>query len=444
MVDLGSIPAFSVDLFPGRIIPVTKKLVLDSSGYPARHLALQSQSWDWLAWCHFAVTGWGRKFDLRLLSQCGSTSSCVGRSISEIHYQCGSTSSCVGRSISEIHYQCGSTSSCVGRSTPEIHYQCGSTSSCVSRSTPEIHYQCGSTSSCVGRSISEIHYQCGSTSSCVGRSISEIHYQCGSTSSCVGRSTPEIHYQCGSTSSCVSRSTPEIHYQCGSTSSCVSRSTPEIHYHVAGMSSNQPTTTHLHSDTVDGWGLHGRGALGAEQVRLPGGPLPCLPDAADRGQDNEGQDDHPRSHTTSDEWNVDFSFQIVDCKNTQRTGACMMMGLGKIESSAEEGVGVWWNEDDGDRGDAERGEDDDSKDDADMGGGRKFEAVCWKTKGYGYIWIQNQTNKISAEKQTNKPMNRQTDKMVSEKNPLVYCMLGVSLICEHKDKDLGSAILFYS
>ena len=27
---------------------------------------------DWLAWCKYTVTGYGRKFDLQLLSQCGS------------------------------------------------------------------------------------------------------------------------------------------------------------------------------------------------------------------------------------------------------------------------------------------------------------------------------------------------------------------------------------
>ena len=26
-----------------------------------------SQCWDWLVWCHYTVTGWGRKFDLQLM-----------------------------------------------------------------------------------------------------------------------------------------------------------------------------------------------------------------------------------------------------------------------------------------------------------------------------------------------------------------------------------------
>ena len=44
-----------------------------SSGYPARHLALYSQRRDWSVPYQYTVTGWGRKFDLQLLSQCGST-----------------------------------------------------------------------------------------------------------------------------------------------------------------------------------------------------------------------------------------------------------------------------------------------------------------------------------------------------------------------------------
>ena len=44
-----------------------------SSGYPARRLALKGQRWDWSARWQYTVTGWGRKSDLQLLSQCGST-----------------------------------------------------------------------------------------------------------------------------------------------------------------------------------------------------------------------------------------------------------------------------------------------------------------------------------------------------------------------------------
>ena len=64
--------------FRGRVIPVTLKLALGypakiGSGYPARHLALQGQCWDWLVRCQYTVTGWGGKFDLQLPSQCDST-----------------------------------------------------------------------------------------------------------------------------------------------------------------------------------------------------------------------------------------------------------------------------------------------------------------------------------------------------------------------------------
>ena len=45
----------------------------NSNGYPARRLAFLGQRWDWSARCQYTVTGWGRKFDLQLLSQCGRT-----------------------------------------------------------------------------------------------------------------------------------------------------------------------------------------------------------------------------------------------------------------------------------------------------------------------------------------------------------------------------------
>ena len=47
--------------------------ICHSSSYPARCLALQGQRWDWSARCQYTVAGWGRKCDLQLLSQCGST-----------------------------------------------------------------------------------------------------------------------------------------------------------------------------------------------------------------------------------------------------------------------------------------------------------------------------------------------------------------------------------
>ena len=59
------------------------------SGYPARHLALQGQHWDWLAWCQYSVTGWDRKFDLLLLSRYGSMYNSLSRSIPEIQHVAG-------------------------------------------------------------------------------------------------------------------------------------------------------------------------------------------------------------------------------------------------------------------------------------------------------------------------------------------------------------------
>ena len=56
-----------------------------SSGYPARRLVLECQRWDWLAQCRYTVTGWDRKFDLQLPSQCDSKYSCLGISVPEIH-----------------------------------------------------------------------------------------------------------------------------------------------------------------------------------------------------------------------------------------------------------------------------------------------------------------------------------------------------------------------
>ena len=50
-----------------------------------RCLVLQGQRWDWLAQCQYSVTGWGRKFDLQLLSPCGSMYNCLSRSVPEIH-----------------------------------------------------------------------------------------------------------------------------------------------------------------------------------------------------------------------------------------------------------------------------------------------------------------------------------------------------------------------
>ena len=52
--DLGSIPVFTVDLFPGRVIPVTLELVLH--WLPCQGPGQRS---DWLAQCQFTLTGKG-------------------------------------------------------------------------------------------------------------------------------------------------------------------------------------------------------------------------------------------------------------------------------------------------------------------------------------------------------------------------------------------------
>ena len=62
-----------------------------SSGYPARRMALKGQRLDWLAQCQHTVTGWDGKFDLQLLSQCGSMQNCLSRSIPEIHWHVDGT-----------------------------------------------------------------------------------------------------------------------------------------------------------------------------------------------------------------------------------------------------------------------------------------------------------------------------------------------------------------
>ena len=49
------------------------------------HLVLHCGCWDWLAWCQYTVTCWDSKFDLQLLSQCGSTYTYLSKSIPEMH-----------------------------------------------------------------------------------------------------------------------------------------------------------------------------------------------------------------------------------------------------------------------------------------------------------------------------------------------------------------------
>ena len=60
--------------------------VLGLVGYPARQMASQGQCWDWLGWCPYTVTGWDKKIDLLLLSQRDNLYNCLSRSISEIQW----------------------------------------------------------------------------------------------------------------------------------------------------------------------------------------------------------------------------------------------------------------------------------------------------------------------------------------------------------------------
>ena len=56
-----------------------------SGSYPARHLSLQGQFLDWLAQCHYPLSGWDGKFNPQLLTQWGSTDSCLCRSTPKTH-----------------------------------------------------------------------------------------------------------------------------------------------------------------------------------------------------------------------------------------------------------------------------------------------------------------------------------------------------------------------
>ena len=71
-------PVFPVEIVLGPITPVTH-----STGHPVRRLALQGQRLNWLAQCQYTVTGLDSKFDLQLLSRCGSTGTRLIRSVAE-------------------------------------------------------------------------------------------------------------------------------------------------------------------------------------------------------------------------------------------------------------------------------------------------------------------------------------------------------------------------
>ena len=66
-------------LASNRTVPNSRRVLLrdvswssHTMDYPARRLALKGQCWIWLGRCQYTVTGWDGKFDLWLLSQCGS------------------------------------------------------------------------------------------------------------------------------------------------------------------------------------------------------------------------------------------------------------------------------------------------------------------------------------------------------------------------------------
>ena len=67
----------------GRVTPVTYTLALQWLSFQAPGAI--GSALDWSARCQYTVTGWGRKCDLQLLTQCGSTYNCLSRSVPEIH-----------------------------------------------------------------------------------------------------------------------------------------------------------------------------------------------------------------------------------------------------------------------------------------------------------------------------------------------------------------------
>ena len=60
-------------------------LKIDTSVATCQASGVLGQHCDWLAWCQYTVTECDKKFDLQLLSQCGSTCTCPSRSVPYIH-----------------------------------------------------------------------------------------------------------------------------------------------------------------------------------------------------------------------------------------------------------------------------------------------------------------------------------------------------------------------
>ena len=84
--DLGSIPAFTADPFPGRVISVTERLAVQ--GLPARRLTQKGQLGNWLARCQYTERQKGKMESLicNFFSQRGNTYIRLRRSVPEIHY----------------------------------------------------------------------------------------------------------------------------------------------------------------------------------------------------------------------------------------------------------------------------------------------------------------------------------------------------------------------
>ena len=79
-----------------------------SSNYAARCLALWGQWQDWLTWCPYTVTGWDSNFESHHLSQCGSKSNCLSRSVSLLHMRHTTPPSPLSSrpSLSVLHIRC--------------------------------------------------------------------------------------------------------------------------------------------------------------------------------------------------------------------------------------------------------------------------------------------------------------------------------------------------
>ena len=187
--------------------PMSESYHWFSSGYPARRLASYR---DWLARCQYTLTGWGRKFDLQLLSQCGSVYICLSTSVPEIPYFYLSVAGCTlvwsdqflryPTSISV--WQGVHLSDQISPWDTLLLSQCGSVYICLIRSVPEIPYFYLSVAACTfvwsdqslryPTSISV--WQRVHLSEQISPGDTLLLSQCGSVYTCLSRSVPEIPY----------------------------------------------------------------------------------------------------------------------------------------------------------------------------------------------------------------------------------------------------------